>query len=787
MFKHALLIALRHSWRNKHSFFINLISLSVGLAGVLFIFLWVNDEWQMDKFHANDDRLFQVMFKWDYGDRVSVGDFTFGPLATTLQEEIPEVESATNIVHWFTDFPLSVGENSFSYKGHYVGAAFFNVFDFKLLRGESDKVLENINSIVISERVAVELFGSIEQAVGNTIQSQQGDNLMVSGVFANVPKRSTLQFDVLLPFQNFLQRAGDAHAGWENTGPYTMLTLKEGVDKELLTSKINAVIHRHYEDEEQVLSPFLRKFSDAYLYGIYENGEQAGGRIEYVWLFSIIGIFILLLACINFMNLATARSFERTKEVGVKKTFGIRKGKLVTQYLLESTVFAFLALFVAITIVQLFLPGFNDLTEKSLSLQLSWQSIAALGGLTLLTGLLAGSYPAFYLSSFQPLQVLKNVLPTGGGVNWIRKSLIVFQFSLSVVLAIAVLVVYQQIRFAQTQHLGYDKNNLVQFILDIENREQIATFVTEAQRLPAIENISSGNIPVDLQNRTTGVEWAGKNADEYTTFYLYNAHYDMFETMGMRMKAGRTFSREFGNERAKAIVNETAIAAMGLDNPIGKTISLWESVPLEIIGVVEDFHFQSFHEAIQPLIFRFMPNASPMLIAKLKAGKESEALAGLQSLYNQFNPGVPFAYEFIDQQYDQLYTAEQRVSVLAQIFAGFALFISCLGLFGLTLFTAYKRKKEIGIRKVLGASVAHIVAIISADFVRLIIIATIIAFPIAWWGMNAWLAGFAYRIEIQWWMFAVAGVAAIGIALLTVSFQAVRAAVANPVESLRSE
>jgi len=764
---------------------INLISLTAGLVGALLIGLWVRDELQMDKFHSNDEQLYQAIMFWDYGESNSTSEYTQGPLARTLPESIPEIEAATNISPVFTSFNFQVEEENYATAGFYVGEDFFDVFDFKLLQGKSDEVLQQVNSVVISESAALKWFGKTEAVIGKVAQLEGAENMIVSGVFKDPPIQSTLQFDCLMSYDKLVAFQPNRDS-WGSVSFYTMLTLNENANLETVTEKINQSIQSNFEEEIE-FSTFLRPFSDGYLYGEYENGEVVGGRIEYVRLFGIIGVFLLLIACINFMNLATAQASKRLKEVGIKKTLGSKRGQLILQYLSESFSIAMLSLVTALGIVWLALPAFNNLTEKSIALNITPFWVVILLGLTAVIGLSAGSYPAFYISSFQPLKILKGISNSNKKTAGVRRFLVVFQFAIAIVLMVGVVVVYQQIQFVQNKSLGYEKDNLIEFFMVIEDRERINTFVSEAQQLAGVANVSSGNTPINHRNRTMDVSWEGKDTEFDQYFYLYSSYYDLPETTGMKLKEGRTLSKEYGDERHKAILNESAVKAIGIENPIGQSIQLWEQVDLEIIGVVEDFHYQSLHETIQPLIFRFMQNASPMLVARLEEGREKEALAGLQYLYQKFNPTVPFSFEFIDQKYDKLYTSEQKVASLSQLFAGFALLISCLGLFGLALFLAERKQKEISVRKVLGASIASILQLLSKEFLLLISISMLVGFPIAWYLSNSWLEQFAYHMNLQWWLFAGVGIAILSIALLTVSFQSMRAALANPIDALMNE
>lgn len=772
-------------WRHKSMSAINLVSLTAGLVGALLIGLWIRDELQIDKFHSNDEQLYQAMLFWDYGESNSTSEYTQGPMAAELMEQIPEVEAATNVSPVFTSFNFQVGEESFNTAGFYVGTSFFDVFDFKLLEGKSEEVLHQTNSVVISENAAIKWFGSTQDVIGKVAKLEGEDNMIISGVFENPPTQSTLQFDCLMSYQKLIDFQASRDS-WENVSFYTMMSLNKAANPGQVSEKINQVVQSNF-DEEIEFTTFLRPFSDGYLYGEYENGEVVGGRIEYVRLFGIIGVFLLLIACINFMNLATAQASRRLKEVGVKKTLGSKRGHLILQYLSESFSIATLSLVAAAGIVWLVLPAFNSLTEKSIALNVSPIWLLALLGLAAIIGLLAGSYPAFYISSFQPLKILKGASDSNKGAASIRRILVVFQFAIAIVLMVGVGVVYQQIQYVQSKDLGYEKDNLIEFFLVIEDRERINTFVAEAKKLVGIENVSSGHTPINHRNRTMEVTWEGKDPELDQYFYLYASYYDLPETIGMKLKEGRTFSNQYSDERHKTILNESAVKAIGLENPIGKRVQLWDQVDLEVVGVVEDFHFQSLHESIQPVIFRFMHDASPMLVARLEEGREKEALAGLENLYEKFNPNVPFGFEFIDQRYNELYNSEQKVASLSQFFAGFALLISCLGLFGLALFLAERKRKEISIRKILGASVASILQLLSKEFMLLIGISMLIGFPIAWYFSNAWLAQFAYKMNLQWWLFASVGVGIVSIALLTVSFQSLKAALVNPIQNLRNE
>ena len=518
-----------------------------------------------------------------------------------------------------------------------------------------------------------------------------------------------------------------------------------------------------------------------------ENGVQQGGRIEYVRLFSIIAIFILIIACINFMNLSTAQASRRMKEVGIKKSVGAGRKALIFQYLAESVLVTILSLFMAIIIVTLLLPQFNGITGKQLTLNFDLNLILPVLGITLITGLFAGSYPAVYLSGFNPVMILKGKLNSSFGELWVRKRLVVFQFALSVILIVGVLVVYKQIEFVQTKNLGYDNNNIICLPLEGKIAENLETSLSEIKNIPGIVNASSTlHTLMGTYSTTSSLNWTGKTPEGDISFEDIEVNYDMIETLGIEIIAGRSFSRNFSNEETRIIFNETAIATMGLQDPVGKVVELFGQ-NREIIGVVKDFHFESLHNDIKPLFFILNPNAARIITAKIQAGRERETIERLQKFYEAYNPGFPLEYTFLDEEYQAQYASEQRVSTLSRYFAGLAIIISCLGLFGLAAFTAQRRLKEIGIRKILGSTDFGVVRLLSGDFTKIVLIAIVIALPVSYLIARKWLNEFAFRIDLEWWYFITAGLIALLIAWFTVGLQTVRAARMNPVQSLKEE
>ncbi len=785
MLKHYLLLIYRNIIRNKSYFLINLIGLTAGLVCTLLIYLWVRDELKMDKFHEKDTRLFQVMEFQKYADEIMTTTSTPGILAETLREEIPEIEYATTTT-WINPFTLSVKDHNVKAKGYYVGSDYFNVFSYGLVDGNPDQVLQDKLSMVISRDLARKLFGSAENAVGKSVEFQHEKTYQVSGVFEGTPANSSHQFDFVLSFEAF-KDDNKWVTEWGNNGPSTFIILREGSKGDVVSEKIKDFVKKREDDSNVIL--FLKPFSERYLYGRYENGKPTGGRIEYVQLFSIIAIFILIIACINFMNLSTARASRKAKEVGIKKSLGAQRQSLIFQYLSESLVTSFLALLVAGVIVWLFLPQFNVITEKRISISLhDLPLIASFSGIAFMAGILAGSYPALYLSGFKPAAVLKGEVKGSLGELWARKGLVIFQFSLSVILIVSVLVIYKQIEYVQSRNLGYNKEHLIQIPIEGKVGTHVNTFLDEIRKIPGVVSASSlGHSLLGRNNNTSGLEWDGKNPEDIILFENISVNFDLIETMGIELAEGRSFSPAFSTDTSRIIFNEAAIRIMNLKDPIGKTIKLWGQYELEIIGVVKDFHFQSMHDVVNPLFFRLSPRNTWNIVMRLEEGKEKETLESLTEFYVNYNPGFTFEYKFQDQEYARMYAAEQRVATLSGYFASMAVLISCLGLFGLATFTAERRLKEIGIRKALGSSSANIVMLLSGDFTRMVLVSVVIGIPTSYWLLSKWLERFAFHIELHPGYFILSGLIALLIAWSTVAYQSVKAARVNPVKCLRTE
>jgi putative ABC transport system permease protein len=789
MIRNYIKIAFRNLKKDKQFTLLNVLGLSAGIACTLLIYMWVHDEMSYDKFFANNNRVYQVMEHRKNSGSQGLTDESSGLVSDFLKTGNNYVQYAAAVApaDWFPKSTLTVGDKSIKASGQYTGKDYFNIFSFKLLGGERSKLLGLKNSIVISSDLAKRLFNTTENVVGKAIKVQNDKFFFVTGVF-EMPVHSSQQFDFVQSFDYL----GEDVPGqgwvktWGNGGPHNFVMLKPGADVNAFNRSIANLITKNTNDTNRTAYAML--FSDNYLQNTFNHGSRVGGRAEYVRLFSLVAIFILLIACINFMNLSTAKASGRMKEVGIKKVIGAERGQLIAQFLAESTLMAVITTLIAVGIAWLSLPQFNQLTGKDIQLTFDAQLILTLVGIALFTGLASGSYPALYLSKFKPLAILKGKFIASFSDVIARKGLVVFQFTISVVLIVAVLVVYRQIQFIQSTTPGYDKDNVVRFDSEGKILGNEEVFEAQLKNIPGVVNASFTHHNLVGRNfGTAGVSWDGNN-QQNTYFEGFFSGYNFTETLDMKMAAGRAFSKSFGADSNKVILNETAIKAMGLKDPVGKNIKIFGS-GYQVIGVVKDFHFESLHEAVKPSFILLAEGPSPWnkMIVRIKGDNQKQTIAQIQQLYESYNPGFPFIYNFLDEAYQKQYETEVRISTLSEYFSVLAIIISCLGLFGLVAFTAQKRQKEIGIRKVIGASVNGLAIMLTKDFLKLVFVAVLIAFPLSWYIMNQWLNGFAYRINIGPVVFLIAIGAVILITVLTVSFQAIKAALANPVKSLRSE
>ena len=803
MLRNYLKIALRNFWRNKSFSAINILGLALGLTCSLLIFLWVRDELSIDRYHANGSHLYRLMWRQlSDGKRMAMAA-TPGPTAQELPKKFPEIVRAAGYTSRNVPMTFAVGDKINKEVGDWASADWFKMFSVPLVVGSPETALKSPNSVAISRKVADTYFGNPQTAMGKSIRLDNKGEYQVTAVFENLPLNTAQHYDFLLSWDDFLTRQPWAKE-WGNPSPSTFLQLRPDTDVPAFEAKIKHVLRGYLginaKNAKQFdVELFLQPFEDVYLHDQTENGEISGGRIEYVKLLSIVAAFMLLIACINFMNLSTAQSSKRAKEVGIRKVVGAERSRLISQFIGETLLLTIVAVMVALGLVSLLLPSFNQLSGKRVAMPFAELDFwGALLSIVVITGMLAGSYPALFLSSLQPVRVLKGSGPTSRlkfrpGATQFREGLVVVQFVISMLLIIGTFVVYRQVNYIQTKNLGFDRENLVYVPLEGDLAPQYATLKQELQRMPGIQNVARMDYqPSNIRSSTSWVDWTGKDPKTSVEFAQVSVGYDMDKVLKMKQMDGRYFSRAFSTDSGGYVINEQAAQRIGYKDrsagsAVGQTLTFWGK-PGKIIGVVQDFHFQSLHEPIKPLIMWFGEKATyGNLLVRTQPGQTKQALASLETVCKQLNPAIPFSYSFADQEYQSMYKSEQIVGELVNYFAVLAIFIACLGLFGLASFTAEQRTKEIGVRKVLGASVASIVGLLSNDFLKLVVIAIVIATPAAWYVMDKWLQGFAYKTDLSWWIFALAGVLAIGIALLTISFQAIKAALMNPVKSLRSE
>jgi predicted permease len=790
MFSHYLTVAFRQLSRQKAFSLINLLGLALGLTSSLLITLWVLDELRMDNYHANGPSLYRVMERQIYDGKRFIQPNVPGLMADELARQFPEVVYAAGAE---SSGPVNfqIGDKHYKEEGYWAGKDYFKMFSVPLLAGSAGKALDAPNSLVLSRRLAAKYFGSVGAAMGKTVRIDDEQVYTVSAVFEDLPASSSVRYEFVLPWQDYLRR-NDWAREWGNNGPLAYVQLREGVELTAFQQKIKPVLRgldKKADGKVYDVELFLQPYPETYLYSGQENGEISGGRIQYVRLFSGAALFLLLIAAINFMNLSTARSVQRAREVGIRKVAGAGRFQLMGQFMGEALLMTILALSLAGVGAWLLLPAFNQLTGKHITLSLAevttWPLLL---GVTLLTALVAGSYPALFLSALQPVSVLKGTLKFKPGAKLFRQGLVVLQFGLSLLLIVGTIVVYRQVDMIQNKHIGFARENLLYVPLEGNVAAKYPTFRQELLQMSGIASVSwmSGK-PHQLGSSTSGVTWPGKDESVQIEFTQAAVGYDLTSTLHLQLAAGRDFSMKFSTDSSAYLINEEAARRIGYQDPVGKPLTFWEKQGT-IIGVIKNFHFRSLHDPMEPLVLRLVENTAwGYALVRPRPGQTRQALESLETLHQRMNPSFPFSYQFADEEYQRLYQSEQLVQQLAGYSAALALFIACLGLFGLAAFTAEQRTKEIGVRKVLGSSVGGIVLLLSKDFLKLVALSILIASPVAWLVMQNWLENFAYKIQVQWWMFAVAGGLVLLISLLTVSFQSIKAALINPVKSLHSE
>ncbi len=796
MLRHGLLLFFRNIKKGKSTFLINVVGLSTALAFSMFITLWVLDELGMDKFHEKDDRLYKVLKNVTSDDGITTMEYTPGLLATALREEVPEIAQAVSVVpptRFSSNGTLSYEEVKVKANGQYVGSGFFEVFSHNFKSGTGEALFLGKYNIIITNSLAIKLFGTVEKIVGKTMK---WDHEMLKGsytvvaVIEDLPPSSSEDFDVLFNYSLFLEQ-NPKLKNWGNSDPATYLTTKEGIDIPVLEKKLAKFIKTKNPNSKESL--FLQKYSDGYLHGNYQNGKPVGGKVIYVRLFAILGIFLLVIACINYMNLSTARFVKRLKEVGIKKVLGANRKTLFFQYLGEALLITLISAVIATLLVFLLLQSFNELTGKNLAFHFHTSLVWITLGIVILTGLLAGIYPSLFIVGFEPLGSSRKTLPFRNSEVLTRKTLVIFQFTISVIMIVGVLVVYNQTELVLNKNLGYNRENIIYFEKGSnhetgEYEQNLESFLNAIRNVPGV--VSASNFRHSIINRdggTSDINWPGKPTDSKLVFTDFPAGYDFIETMGINLSEGSSISKELHSPNSSVIFNETAIAQMGLKEPVGKRVTIWGEEK-EVIGVVRDFHFQSFYEEIKPLFFDFSVNPrASNIIVRMQGASHGEILERLEKLYREHNPGLPFEYSFLDNDYQKFYESEKRASLLLQYLASMAILVSCLGMFGLAAFTTERRRKEISVRKVLGQSASQIIGMISRDFAKLILTSIVIATPIIYLLAKDWLSSFAYHISLGVWYFVSAAVAVFVLAMLTVGLHAARAASINPAISLREE
>ena len=794
MFRNYLKIAWRNLLKNKVFSFINIAGLASGMAVAMIIGLWIYDEVSANKHFKNYDTICQVMMNQTFdGIRYSQQALPF-PLGEELKNRYPDFKGVA-MCDWGQTHSLIYGEKKISKYGHFIGEDAISMFSIKILAGDKNPLHEPY-SIVLTEETAQILFGN-ENPVGKLVKLDNQTNLKVTAVVPKEPKNSSLSFDYLIPFQlqeSIYSWVKQYHkTNWGNNSWQTFVQLNDKATIATVDRKIKDVVISHFTDENTlkhiIPAVFLHPMEKWRLYSDFENGKNSGGFIKYVRMFGILGLIVLLIACINFMNLSTARSEKRAKEVGVRKAVGTGRGQLISQFLSESMLIAALAFIFALGIVILALPYFNKLTDKKMSLQIAnplfWLVMI---GFTLITGILAGSYPAFYLSSFNPVRVLKGNLKAGRKSALPRKILVVLQFASSVVLMIGTIVINQQIQFGKNRPIGFNNKGLISVYWSDDIAKNFDVIRQELLSTGAVVSICKSNSPPsEIYSNNNGWEWKGSQPIEKSSvFSTIATSYDYTKTMGIQMLEGRDFSRDFADSNG-VILNQAAVKRMRLQNPVGAMLK-WNDKPMTVIGVIPDIQMESPYRAISPLTIVFNKDWVGYLDIRINpAMTASKAIALIKPVLERYNPAFPFDYQFADEEYAKKFNYEELVGNLAGIVAVLAIFISCLGLFGLASFTAEQRIKEIGVRKVLGASVLNLWRLLSKDFVALVLISCVVAIPIAWYLMTQWLKSYVYKTNIGLGIFVFVVMASLAITLITVSFQAIKAAMANPVKSLRTE
>ncbi|MDR6570859.1 ABC transporter permease [Chitinophaga ginsengisegetis] len=776
----------RHGWRNllknKLSTLINIGGLSIGLATGIIILLWINGEVSYDAFHQHKAGIYQLMSNSYHDGRWFTGDATPAPLAEKMKLGFPEIKYTTRQAYGGQQL-LSTGKKSIYQQSMYADPDYFNIFTFPAISGNPVTALQDPGAIILTESTAHRLFGD-KDPIGSIIKHNNQHHLRVAAVIRDAPENSSIQFDVVLPFRLYELENADWINRWDNYRVGNIALLQPGSSVEGFNKKLKDSRIANATDSINYL--FAYPFTALHLHSGFKNGKPSGGRIEIMLLLGTIGLFILLIACINFMNLSTARAERRAREVGVRKVLGASRITIILQFLIEALIITFGALLLGILLAKLALPGLNRISGKSISLDfMNWQIWTGLLLLLLFTGLVAGSYPAFFLSGFRPVKVLKGVISTNRGGGLFRKSLVTFQFIISIFLIITTIVIYKQLQYGESRPVGYNQDNLLEIPARGEMANKYLLLQEDLLRIPEIESVSAGTDDLlRFGGATDGIAWPGKTADQNFSINITWVKYDWVKTAGLQLAAGRDFSPEYGRDSAGCLVNEAAVKKMGLKEPVIGT--MLGNNP--IIGVVKDFVVNNPYRSSPPLVIYFGSGPMSHIFVRLRKTEHPEtALAKIEAAIKKSNPEFPFEFSFTKEAYRKMFTGLRSSGFMLNWTSSLAILISCLGLFGLSTYLAERRSKEIGIRKIMGASVGRIWYMLAKEFLKPVFIAFVITVPLALLAMQEALRNVDYRVSLQWWMFAAAGILTALIALLTISFQGTKAAMANPVKALQSE
>jgi len=786
MFTNYLKIAFRTILRNKTYSFLNILGLSVGIACAALIFLWVENEMNYNHYFPNRNNLYIVKDKQTYDGNTFVFDATAGPLAQAVKAEIPGIKTTARTT-WGNSLLFSLGDKTINENGLYVDSGFLTMFSVPFIKGNAATAFTHAHAVVISEKMANKFFKSTD-IIGKTLKIDTKQDYVVSGIFKDLPENVSIKFNWLISFKIF-EEQNQWLTKWGSNGIITYAETEPNANVTAINKLLYNIVQRK-NSESTIAKMLLYPLNRATLYNSFDkNGNEKEGLIKNIRLFSLIAWIILIIACINFMNLATARSEKRAKEVGIRKVMGAAKQKLIFQFISESVLLSFVSMLSAIVIISLALPAFNNLVHKNLTLQLFLPlHFTGLIAIALVCGIIAGSYPAFYLSSFNPVLVLKSAKMKTGSAAFIRKALVVTQFSASVVLIICTVIVYQQIQYGKQKDLGFKKDKLITTYFNGDMRNHFSVIKTGLLNTGVIENIAqSWNTVLNQGSNSGDFTWEGKPVNKTVLITTEGVSPEYISTMNMKLKEGRDFYADMKTDSANIIINETLAKIIGKKETVGSII-IADNKKYTIVGVVNDFVSNNVYKSADPLILFGDALHTNVLSIRIKANAEiSTAIAAIEKVIKNNNPGYPLEYEFVDEEFGRFFKAETLIGKLAAIFAALAIIISCLGLFGLASFTAERRTKEIGIRKVLGASVSGITGLLSKDFLKPVVLSVLIAFPVSWWLMFNWLKDYEYKITIHWWVFALAGLLVLLIAMVTVSFQSIKVAITNPVKSLRTE